>query len=189
MTPPTPPTPPATQTQTPTPPREKTEKEILKERDELERIALEQQQRQTGRTPSVRLTSKQIQKRKVARQIIKELYETEKNYMNELKVLIDHFMTPFSQVDPTIMSKVDHDRVFTDVPNLYALSKKLYELFKCAMEEEEAGAAVIVDAFLVKIEYEEWNIYMKYMAGFLDAKQTLARLEKSKGEGFRELMK
>ncbi|KAJ3041320.1 hypothetical protein HDV00_009592, partial [Rhizophlyctis rosea] len=145
-----------------------------------------------------RLTAKMIARRKASQQIVMEMYETEKNFRDEMKVLMEKFMTPFSTSD--LIPKPDHERIFKSIPGLYNLSSKLCTLLQKAVDADSlssspsnlpgrSGAAEVVNAFLVETEYEEWGTYMSYMAGYLSAKQALGRLEGGKeGRKVRELV-
>ena len=108
-------------------------------------------------------------------------------------------MVPFSATD--LVTRTDHERIFKSIPGLYNLSSKLCTLLQKAVEEDrnnppesgllggKTGAAEVVNAFLVEVEYEEWGTYMEYMRGYLSAQQVLGRLRDGKeGKKVRELI-
>ncbi|KND02109.1 uncharacterized protein SPPG_02606 [Spizellomyces punctatus DAOM BR117] len=135
------------------------------------------------------LSAQVIEKRKFARQVIAELYETEKNFMEGMEVLINQFMYPLahaSSSEETTITKVEHSTLFRNIPGLRNLSRKICELLKAAMAKAEAdeegdvgggAVAAVVNVFLVNVEFEEWSTYVRYMEGYSHAKQTFAQLK------------
>ncbi|KAI9089641.1 hypothetical protein DFS34DRAFT_638982 [Phlyctochytrium arcticum] len=146
------------------------------------------------------LSAQVLQKRKFARAVIEELYETEKNFMDGMEVLINQFMYPMAHASSSsdgtfVITKVEHSILFRNIPGLRKLSRKICGLLKAAMTREETDAgtgaagsvsgaltgggavAAVVDVFLVNVEFEEWGTYVRYMEGYLSAKQTLGKLK------------
>ncbi|TPX65099.1 hypothetical protein SpCBS45565_g05377 [Spizellomyces sp. 'palustris'] len=141
------------------------------------------------RAASKPLSAQVIEKRKFARQVMAELYETEKNFMEGMEVLINQFMYPLahaSSSEETIITKVEHSTLFRNIPGLRNLSRKICDLLKAAMAKAEAdeegdvgggAVAAVVNVFLVNVEFEEWSTYVRYMEGYSHAKQTFAQLK------------
>lgn len=149
-------------------------------------------------TPPEPPSAETMERRKAARQVIMELYDTEKNFMDSMQVMIDHFMQPLdecasSTADDSFITKLEHSTLFRNTRDLKNLSEKICGLLKAAVErveseEDPAGAvAAVVNVFLVNVEYEEWTPYVRYMDGYLHAKQTLEKLQER--EGFRTALK
>ncbi|KAI8818743.1 uncharacterized protein EV422DRAFT_163320 [Fimicolochytrium jonesii] len=144
------------------------------------------------------LSAQVIEKRKFARQVVTELYETEKNFRDGMQILIDQFMVPLAQCiftstttspdsENAVITKMEHSMLFRNIPGLRNLSKKICGLLKDALDRAESdqegptgGGAVtaVVDVFLSNVEFEEWSTYVRYMEGYAHAKQTLTTMKK-----------
>ncbi|KAI8913144.1 Dbl homology domain-containing protein [Powellomyces hirtus] len=159
-------------------------------------------------TPPVQLSrelsAQVLEKRKYARQVIEELFETERNFRDGMQVLIDQFMLPLGQAciasstgdsSDQIITRMEHSVLFRNIPGLRNLSRKICGLLQAAMDRAESdqqnltgGGAVgaVVDVFLIKVEFEEWSTYVRYMEGFAHSKTTYDNLKKR--EAFKAML-
>ncbi|KAJ3081458.1 Protein T2 [Quaeritorhiza haematococci] len=131
-------------------------------------------------------------RRAMAREVIRELVATEEKYMKDLKLLIDHVMTPLPRErvgnDP-LVRPLDMERMFKGIPKLYNLSSKVNNQLKVAERkfEEEGDTFAIGNVFLDHVE--DWNVYIKYVENYSTARETMRKyLERfdAKGEAFRK---
>ncbi|KAJ3127578.1 hypothetical protein HK098_006107 [Nowakowskiella sp. JEL0407] len=112
------------------------------------------------------------------RGVILELYHTEGNYRDELKVLTDSIM--LSILEQNFLSKVQSDRVtkaMKGVGELHSLSVTVYQKLEEATKDKDGNAYQVARIFLEHVD--EWNAYIKYVENYSDIHNVVRYLEKS----------
>ncbi|KAI9193706.1 rho guanine nucleotide exchange factor [Polychytrium aggregatum] len=121
-------------------------------------------------------------KQKSSRVVI-ELVDTERNYRNGLKTLLDLYRDRLR--DSGLLKPIDIDTIFGVIPDLYRLSCDLYTQFCEALKRFEEEPYGITACFLEQIE--RWKIYIIYVKKFSGAKRLLREME-DKNEAFSNLL-
>ncbi|KAJ1558102.1 hypothetical protein HK096_003543, partial [Nowakowskiella sp. JEL0078] len=114
--------------------------------------------------------------------VIQELYQTEKNYRDELKILTDAIMKPILQgnfLDISQSARIS--KALNGVTELYNLSVKVCSQLGASTESAEGDALPVARIFLEHVD--EWNSYIKYVENYSDIHNSVRGLEKSTTHG------
>ncbi|KAJ3030052.1 hypothetical protein HDV00_009117 [Rhizophlyctis rosea] len=120
-----------------------------------------------------------VERRAAAQAVVDELCETEQHYREELQVFVDHWMTPIT-TNPHL-PKMEMGYIFRNMRELLALSTKVAAQLAEASRRFGEERVLVGNCFLEHVE--EWNIYIKYVENFSQAKKTIRKFEEVGGVG------
>ena len=110
-----------------------------------------------------------------------ELIETERNYCNKMKIMIDKFKKPLEKAVGTkyeMLNSVQISLIFKNIPDIYRFSSILCEELEEAFTYyDEEGLIPVARVFLNK--FSDWKLYIKYVECYKQANKTLENLNES----------
>jgi len=120
----------------------------------------------------------------------KELVDKEKEYCNNLKIMIEKFKIPLEEAVGTIneiLNSVQIHIIFQYIPDIYEFSCKLCkELGEAYEQYEEEGPIPIANVFLNNLS--KWQIYIKYIESYYKAKAIFENLKGEQANHFNKFM-
>uniref|UniRef100_A0A3B5M4U0 Rho guanine nucleotide exchange factor (GEF) 38 n=1 Tax=Xiphophorus couchianus TaxID=32473 RepID=A0A3B5M4U0_9TELE len=121
--------------------------------------------------PSPVLDVEEIWSRKMSRRakVIKELVQTEKDYLTDLELCIREVVQPLR-----VLQVVDVDRLFTNMETVCEVSAALLNRLHVAMSDPDPEAVVIGTSFIAALE----DVYKIYCYHHDDANMSLKAYEK-----------
>jgi hypothetical protein len=103
-----------------------------------------------------------LSKNDVKRQeIIYEMIDTERDYVNDLSIIIELYIQPLER--DNIISKKDFNTLFSSIEQIYGVNKELLSLFE-NRQQENPFVSEIGDIWLTMNEY--LKIYLLYCSNY-----------------------
>eukprot|EP01103_Thecamoeba_quadrilineata_P019403 TRINITY_DN7841_c0_g1_i1.p1 TRINITY_DN7841_c0_g1~~TRINITY_DN7841_c0_g1_i1.p1 ORF type:complete len:525 (+),score=118.34 TRINITY_DN7841_c0_g1_i1:68-1642(+) len=107
------------------------------------------------------------------KQVIQELIQTERNYQNDLLVILQVFFLPLQK--STILSKKNHSDIFSNIENILNLHQDLLQDLESYVNNTKGGPTRHLGAiFLSRIE--KFRLYATYCSNQSVATSTLAQM-------------
>ncbi|ORY56212.1 Dbl homology domain-containing protein [Neocallimastix californiae] len=117
-----------------------------------------------------------LSKNDVKRQeIIYEMIDTERDYVNDLSIIIELYIQPLER--DNIISKKDFNTLFSSIEQIYGVNKELLSLFE-NRQQENPFVSEIGDIWLTMNEY--LKIYLLYCSNYAYALIKLENLKTSR---------